>query len=224
MERESMDYTYDYVNGTDVYVYQRKDMFRINTDTALLAKFMNIKEGEHVVDIGTNNGALLLCAARFQPRLMTGIEIQKEAYDVACMNMEKHGIENVTLLNQDVKEVELSDVDVIVCNPPYFATGSEAHKNEKEALRIARHEEYLTLACLCEKSAGFLRDGGRLYLVHRSERICEIIRSLSDEGLEVKTLQFVYDENKESARSVLVEAVKGAKQQCKVCNPITLKR
>ena len=56
------DYTYDYINGTDIYLYQHKKMFRINTDTALLAQFMKVKKGERVLDIGTNNGALLLAA------------------------------------------------------------------------------------------------------------------------------------------------------------------
>ena len=54
------NYTYDYINGTDIYLYQHKKMFRINTDTALLAQFMKVKKGERVLDIGTNNGALLL--------------------------------------------------------------------------------------------------------------------------------------------------------------------
>ena len=51
------NYTYDYINGTDIYLYQHKKMFRINTDTALLAQFMKVKKGERVLDIGTNNGA-----------------------------------------------------------------------------------------------------------------------------------------------------------------------
>ena len=58
------NFTYDYLHGTDIYLHQRKDMFRINTDTALLAQFMDIRKDEIVLDIGTNNGALLLAAAK----------------------------------------------------------------------------------------------------------------------------------------------------------------
>ena len=64
------EYTYDYINGTDIYLYQHKKMFRINTDTALLAQFMTVKKGERVLDIGTNNGALLLAAQRYEPKHM----------------------------------------------------------------------------------------------------------------------------------------------------------
>lgn len=219
-----MNYTYDYVNGTDVYLYQRKDMFRINTDTSLLAGFMQVKEGETVVDIGTNNGALLLCAARFNPSKMIGIEIQKDAYELAQYNMEHHKIENIELINKDVKEVELREIDVIVCNPPYFPTTSNAHKNENQALAYARHEEHLKLDDLCMKASSFLKENGRMYMVHRGDRIADIIVSLRKYQMEVKTMQFVFDENKDSARSVLIEAVKNAKPHCKVCVPITLKR
>ena len=66
------DYTYDYINGTDIYLYQHKKMFRINTDTALLAQFMKVKKGERVLDIGTNNGALLLAAIVLGPTRSAG--------------------------------------------------------------------------------------------------------------------------------------------------------
>ena len=81
------NYTYDYINGTDIYLFQHKKMFRINTDTALLAQFMKVKKGERVLDIGTNNGALLLAAHRYAPSYLYGIDIQPEAIAVAEKNM-----------------------------------------------------------------------------------------------------------------------------------------
>ena len=91
------DYTYDYINGTDIYLYQHKKMFRINTDTALLAQFMKVKKGERVLDIGTNNGALLLAAHRYAPSYLYGIDIQPEAIAGAEKNMEQPHITNVVL-------------------------------------------------------------------------------------------------------------------------------
>lgn len=101
------NYTYDYINGTDIYLYQHKKMFRINTDTALLAQFMKVKKGERVLDIGTNNGALLLAAHRYAPSYLYGIDIQPEAIAVAEKNMEHHHITNVVLMAQDICDAAL---------------------------------------------------------------------------------------------------------------------
>ena len=51
--------SFDYLPDTNIYLKQRKDMFRVNTDTHLLGNFMLVKKNESVLDIGTNNGALL---------------------------------------------------------------------------------------------------------------------------------------------------------------------
>ena len=74
-----MNMTYDYLPGTDIYLHQRKDMFRMNTDTALLGYFMKVKENECVMDIGTNNGALLLYASMYTQGKLIGVDVQKEA-------------------------------------------------------------------------------------------------------------------------------------------------
>ena len=62
---DKKELTYDYIAGTDIHLWQRKDMFRINTDTAQLARFMKIRKGERVLDVGTNNGrAAAGCGSR----------------------------------------------------------------------------------------------------------------------------------------------------------------
>ena len=112
------DYTYDYINGTDIYLYQHKKMFRINTDTALLAQFMKVKKGERVLDIGTNNGALLLAAHRYAPSYLYGIDIQPEAIAVAEKNMEHHHITNVVLMAQDICDAALEKAIKLIMGIP----------------------------------------------------------------------------------------------------------
>ena len=164
------NYSYDYIHGTDVYLYQRKDMFRVNTDTSLLAGFMNIRKQDRVLYIGTNNGALLCVAHKANPSWLYGIDIQEAAIAVAQKNMEHHGIENVTLLCGDVCEATLPKVDVIVCNPPYFKVSDNSNLNASESLQMARHERFLTLEKLCAKVCVLLEEKGRFYLVHRASR------------------------------------------------------
>ena len=69
--------SFDYLPDTNIYLKQRKDMFRVNTDTHLLGNFMLVKKNESVLDIGTNNGALLLYASRYTDDL-SGVDILKE--------------------------------------------------------------------------------------------------------------------------------------------------
>lgn len=218
------NYTYDYINGTDIYLYQHKKMFRINTDTALLAQFMKVKKGERVLDIGTNNGALLLAAHRYAPSYLYGIDIQPEAIAVAEKNMKHHHITNVVLMAQDICDAALEKVDVIVCNPPYFKVDQESNLNESQSLQMARHERFLTLRTLCQRVSELLDEKGRFYMVHRASRISEIAYTLKQHRLEIRTLQFVYDANREEAVSVLVEAVKDGRVNAHVLLPQIIER
>lgn len=216
--------SFDYLPQTDIYIYQRKDMFRINTDTALLGGFMKINEQDRVLDIGTNNGALLLYANRFHPSFLYGVEIQKEACELAEENMRYHNITNYRILHEDIQHTHIDAVDVIVCNPPYFKVSQNAHINESKALCIARHEIYLNLNTLLQSVQRLLKENGRFYMVHRSDRIADILCGLRNIQMEAKRIQFVYDEYKDTARSVLIEAVRHGKSHCSVLPPHVITR
>lgn len=213
------DLTYDYINGTSTYVYQRRDMFRVNSDTALLASFMKIKANESVLDIGTNNGALLLHAASLSNGKLYGVDIQEDACELARFNFEKANIP-ATILCADINDIQLEKLDVIICNPPYFSYGENSNFNESQALKIARHEDFLTLDKLCAKVSDLLKVQGRFYMVHRSERLVDILCTCRKYNLEVKTIQFVYHRKNESSSTVLIEAVSGAKSHTVVLEPI----
>ncbi len=221
---KSTNKTWDYLPNTDIHLYQRKDMFRMNTDTALLGNFMKVKKGESVVDMGCNNGALLLYASRFEPSKMIGIDVFEEACELACENMILNDLSNVEILVSDIKDVVINKVDVVVCNPPYFDTSNSQNRNESRYLEVARHEKYMTLHQCCFSASRFLKEKGRFYLVHRASRITEVLIELSKCSLEVKTMQFVYDENKKEAITVLIEAVKNGKPNTRILPPLTLKR
>lgn len=216
-------YTYDYVHGTTTYLHQRKDMFRMNTDTSLLANFMQIRKKERVLDIGTNNGALLAVAATKHPAHLYGVEIQEEACVLAAHNLKECGIP-FTIIHGDASKMKLPAVDVVVCNPPYFKVTKNANLNESLYLRIARHECYLPFPLLCEKASQALQEKGRFYLVHRADRSGELMKELLLHRFSVRTLQYVYDPSKPEAVSVLIEALKDGGHHTHVLAPITLSR
>ena len=104
----------------DIIIYQDDEMFRINTDTMALGEFLYIYKKDTVLDIGTNTGALLLYASMFNPKKLIGIDINSRAIELAKKNMEENHIENVTLKCADALTYKYEEVDVIICNPPYF--------------------------------------------------------------------------------------------------------
>lgn len=216
--------TYDYLPNTSIYLYQRKDMFRMNTDTALLGQFMKIKDNESVLDIGTNNGALLLYASLQTKGKLIGVDVQEEAIELARQNLMDNHIENFELIACDIQEADIEPVDVIVCNPPYFKVNDDKQTNVSLYKRIARHECYLTLEVLCACVSRLLKENGRFYLVHRSDRLTDICVLLREAGIEIKKVQFLRDIENENAHGILVEAVKGGKAHCTVLKEKIIQR
>ena len=199
--------SFDYLPDTNIYLKQRKDMFRVNTDTHLLGNFMLVKKNESVLDIGTNNGALLLYASRYTDDL-SGVDILKEAIELAAFNMEYNGL-NAKLYHMPIQDFNVGIYDVIVCNPPYFHTGKNGNKNENHFLMAARHDHYLTLDELFKAYKRLLKDNGRIYMVHRAS-YCMIINHYCNQyGFKITRMKIVYDENKDEAVSVLLEIRRG---------------
>lgn len=219
-----MKLTYDYLPQTNIYLHQRKDMFRMNTDTALLGNFMVVKEDESILDIGTNNGALLLYASQYTKAKLIGVDIQQEACDLAIDNLKAQKIENFEIICSDIANVEIDPVDVIVCNPPYFRVNQDRQLNVNEFKKIARHECYLTFDVLCSSVNRLLKEKGRFYLVHRADRIVDLCVELRKNDLEVKTIQMIRDCENEDAHGILIEAVKHGKPHCIVKSEHIVKR
>ena len=78
--------------------------------------------------------------------------------------------------------------DVCACNPPYFTAGFQSSDPARAA---ARHETDCTLEDVCRCGFRLLKDGGRLALCHRPERLAEVLAMLRANRLEPKRLAFV---------------------------------
>ena len=214
----------DYLPNTNLLIKQHPEMFRMNTDSKLLGQFMKVKKSDTVLDLGCNNGVLMMYASLHKPKHLYGVDLFEEALNLAKENLEANGITNFDLIQGDATEVKLPSVDVIVCNPPYFKTVDEHRKNDNPYRAAARHEGSLTLDKLmsvCEKT---LSDHGHLFLVHRPLRITEIFTEALKTSLRPRTMCLVYDVNKEEAVSVLLEFHKNYKGDLHVLKPITIER
>ena len=101
-------------------LYQAKEHFRFNTDTKLLAKFVHLKKQERILDIGTNNAALLVYFDQFNVKELVGVEILEQTSKVAQKNADMFIKHPVKIVNQPIQKYEDDLFDVIVSNPPYF--------------------------------------------------------------------------------------------------------
>ena len=196
---------YDYLHyHPDYKVAQHKDMYHFNTDTCLLGEFIKINPNETVLDVGTNNGALLVYICK-KGGIATGIEINAEALKVCELTLKANDI-NATLINNDFTLLdEKLKYDVIVSNPPYFDSKTIKQRNVNKNIEMARHEGSLTLASLCVSIAKHLKVTGRAYLVYRPNRLNDLEKCLNENNLYIKNYQLVYDHRKIEAKSVLIE-------------------
>lgn len=196
----------DYLNNhPDYKVCQHEDMYHFNSDTCLLGEFIKINKEEEALDIGTNNGALLIYIIK-KGGIATGIEINSKALKVCEKTLEINNL-SATLINDDFKKWKYEKkYDVVVCNPPYFNTKDDAKKSLNENIRIARHEDMLSLDELCNNIPKHLKENGRLYMVYRPNRLEELRKKLKNNGLYINEFQYVYDKKINKLRSVLIFA------------------
>ena len=214
----------DYLpNNLDIKLYQDDEMFCINTDTQVLGEFLNIYKNDIVLEIGTNTGALLLYASKFNPKKLIGIDINEKAIEIAKKNMELNKIENYELKVCDGNTYQDDEVDVIIFNPPYFKTDKDNLANN-QYLNLAKHEENFPLPSMIDCISRNLKNNGTLFFLFQSSRLSEVIKLLDKKHIKVKELKFVYDENKENSNVFMIRAVKNAKEGMIVTKPIIIKR
>ncbi len=208
----------------DIKLYQDDEMFCINTDTMVLGEFLEVYKKDVVLEIGTNTGALMLYASRFNPRRLVGIDINERALEIAEKNMELNNVKNYELIHADGNTFRLDEeVDVVIFNPPYFKTPSKDLGNN-EYLALAKHEDNFPLESMVNCINRNLRNMGTVYFLFQTSRLNEVIKLFNSKKLIIKKLQFVYDVNKDFSNVVLIKAVKGARDGLVVEKPVIIDR
>lgn len=209
-------------NHPDIKIYQNEEMIGINTDTMLLGEFIEVYKEDVVLDMGTNTGALLLYASLYHPKKLIGVDINDKAIELAKVNMEKNHIANCELICDDILKYQKEEVDVIICNPPYFKTDEE-NKSESKALNLAKHESDLCLENLIPVIRRNLKNYGTLFFLYQTSRMQEVINELTKNKFRIKEIKLCYDDNKELSNVFLLKAVKGGKFGLIAKKPVIIK-
>ena len=181
----------DYLYGTDYRIYQPENMYHFNSDTEFLGRMIEAENGDAVLDIGTCTGTLLLYASLYTDNL-TGIDLFEEVCVAARNNMAMNGVKAEIVCGR-IQDYVHDPFDVIISNPPYFATKNDALKNENPYVLAARHEDYLPLDALFDSVKRLLKESGTFYMVHRASRMEEIIDAAQRHGLSLWTKRISFD-------------------------------
>lgn len=203
------------LNGTGWKFYYDDILFAPGTDSFLLSSFPRLKAGMRVCDLGAGTGLLSMLLLRRQQDLqVTAVEIQTEAARLAKKNIQENGLENrLRFQSGDLRLREelppAGSFDLVVCNPPYFPAGSGA--SAVGARQTAREESACTLEDVCAAAAYLLPWSGAFCLVHRPERLTDLMTALRQSGLEPKRLRPVVQRAGAHPTLLLLESRRGGR-------------
>lgn len=221
-ENERIDQLY----SEGVQIIQSQEVFSFSLDAVLLAHFTNVPKSGKIVDLCAGNGAIGLFLSQKTQAKITGIEIQERLADMArrsvSLNQLTEQMDILTLPLQQGKQVIPADsVDLVTCNPPYFKELPTSTKNPNPHLAIARHEIETTLEEVIKEASRQLKMMGKFSMVHRPDRLLEIIDLMNRYKIAPKRIQFVYPKQHKEANILLIEGIRhGKKEGLKILPPL----
>lgn len=194
---------------------QNPSGFCFGIDAVLLSDFAkgSVKKNSRVLDLCTGNGIVpILLSAKTSAAHIFGIEIQSEVAEMAQRSVRLNGLEEkISIVDGDLKDASemfgKSVFDNITCNPPY-KENMGGLKNAADTLTIARHEIFCTLGGIVDAVAVLLKPGGKLAMIHRPERLADIICLMRGAKIEPKRLRFVHPCAGKTATMILIEGAK----------------
>ena len=218
----------DDLEFNNLKIIQNKKGFCFGIDSVLLSDFArNLKSNSKVLDIGTGTGiiGILLCS-KSNLNHITGIEIQEEVANMAKRSIKLNNLEEkFDILNINIKDVfeyiKPNSIDAIVTNPPYMKLNCGAQNLEKKKL-ISRLEIECNLEDIVKISYKLLKSKAEFYMVHRVDRIVDIMYTLRKYKLEPKQIRFVQSKKDSKPNLILIKCVKDGGSFLKIDKPLII--
>lgn len=221
-----MEVLNDLLGYKNIKIYQNPDWFSFSLDSVLLPNFITLRSKiTNIIDLGTGNLPIPLILSTRTKAHITAIEIQKDVYEMAKKTCEyNHLEEQITIKNMDIKDLKsfyLPDTfDIVVSNPPYFRYQESSNLNDDIHKTIARHEKMIDLENLIEIGSYLLKNNGIFGMVHRTERLLEIIHLFEKYRISPKRIQLVYPKEGTESNLVLIEGIKNGRSGVKFLSPL----
>lgn len=207
-------------------IIQNRNYFCFGMDSVILSDFAkNIKNNSTVLDLGTGTGIIsILLTAKINVKKIYGIELQEEVAKMANKSIKLNKLENkIEIINDNIKNLEKyfkkNSIDAIVTNPPYKKENTGV-KNENKIKLISKYELEACLEDFIKISSILLKDKGEFYIVHRPDRVVDIIEILRKYKLEPKLIKLVYPKINKAPNLILIKCVKNANNFLKFEEPL----
>lgn len=216
----------DLVYFKDIKIVQNKDYFNFSLDSVLLPNFVEItRKTKKILDMCTGNAPIPLILSTKTDAKIYGVELQKEVYDLAKETIKINNLDNqIELINDNIKNLkkifDTETFDIITCNPPYFKKKDDSIINENKVKSIARHEIEMELEDVMIISKALLKNEGSLVLVHRTDRLIEIIELMKKHNIEPKRMRLIYPKVNAESNLVLIDGRKNGKKGLKILPPL----
>lgn len=216
----------DLLSYNNLKIVQNKDYFNFSLDSVLLPNFIKVnKNTKKILDLCTGNAPIPLILSTKTNAKIYGIELQKEIYDLAVKSVRINNLEEqITIINEDIKNIytmfESDTFDIITCNPPYFKCLDTSLLNTNDIKSIARHEIKLNLEDIFSLAKKLLKNNAELALVHRTDRLVDIICLMKKYNIEPKTIRFIYPKEKVESNIMLISGKKNGNPGIKLLSPL----
>lgn len=209
------------INGKKII--QNTDYFCFGIDSVLLANFVESNSSKNnIVDLCSGSGVIsVIVSQKKKCNKIYALELQNEMYDLLDRNIKINSLEEKIIpLKGDVKSFSMNEkVDIVVSNPPYKEVGTGV-ENTNTVKYIARHEKECTLEDIFKCSSKLLKQKGKLYLVHKPQRIPDLISEARKYKLEPKKMRLVYPTINSKPSIVLMEYVYFGGNELEVLSPL----
>lgn len=221
-----MEVVNDLLNYSNMKIIQNSEWFSFSLDSVLLPNFVTLnKKCTNIIDFCTGNAPIPLILSTKTNANIVGVELQKDIYNMACKSVKINNLENrIKIINEDVKNLSnlypTEYFDIITCNPPYFKVEKNSNLNKNDIKCVARHEMFLNLDDIFKTARKILKNNGIIALVHRPDRLLEIVDKMRDYNIEPKKIQFVYPKKCKECNMILIEGKKNGNPGLKILEPI----
>lgn len=222
----------DNLEYNNLKIIQNEKGFCFGIDSILISDFArDIKNNFIGVDLGTGTGIIsILLASKTKLSKIIGIEIQEDVADMAKRSVKLNELQDkIDILNINIKDIlnnkleilKRDSFDFVVTNPPYkkLQTGK---KNENKHKYISRHEITATLEDFVKVSKYLLKDKGSIYMIHRPDRLVDILTIMRKNKLEPKKIRFVHSMANKEPSLVLIKAIKNANSFLRIEKPLII--
>ena len=222
-----MERLYDILGYKNLKIYQNSNFFSFSLDSIILANYSTIRlRDKKIVDFCTGNGVIPIILSKRTSNDIIGVEIQEKLVELANKSLEYNDLGNrITIICSDVKNFSKKhsdEFDLVLCNPPYFKVEENSSFNDSYEKKVARHEVLINLSDICNCAKRVLKDNGNFCIVHRSDRLMDILEEFRKNNIEPKRVKFVYENIEKESTLVLIEGQKCGKVGLKVEKPLIL--